>query len=1005
MQRLRSCTVLFTVLAIIGASANAAQVNTNRASAATEHLGRTARGQVDVKTNLTNGAANFVRARGAGDLMPEVSAAKGKAFLREHGSLFGLQDADRQLAELSDVTDDLGQRTITYQQNHNGIPVFGARLKTSVNSAGRLTTVNGSLVQDLSVSVVPNLSSSDASVRAIDHVRRSAGPRVLGALATSRGTLYVYNAGFVRHRTGRDQLVYEVEVSGDNLREFIYVDAHSGKIADQITGIYDAINRRIYDGGFGPAFQVWQEGEATPTGIAAWDNLIDFSLDTYNLSSSISNGSYLSWDGVDGIMHAVNNDPAINCPNAQFTGSYIRFCNGTTTDDIVGHEWFHGYTQATHGLIYLNQSGALNEAYSDIFGEVIDFLNGDGTDSPNTPRSEQGCSVFGDSGAPSLDVTSPAEVAGSYFVGGATFNPAGVLPVTADVVAAVPNEACIAVDGTVSGNIALIDRGTCDFTTKVLNAQAAGAVGVIIVNNQGDEVITMGGAAVGITIPSVFIGLSDGTALKNATNVSATLALGSANDNSYRWLTGEDASAFGGAIRDMWTPGCFGDPGKVSDPQYDCDLDGSDSGGVHTNSGIINHGFSLLVDGGTYNGQTIGAIGLTKATHLYWRTMTTYQTPVSGYADHAAALQASCADLIGVNLHTLSTDLDLTAPSGEMINATDCAQVDKIVLALELNQQPVQCGFETLLAQDPPDLCGPGETISTVIDESFDSGLNGWSVGRRAIVNPATFDAPDWAIVGNLPFGRPGQAAFGSDPIIGNCISDIEAGVTYLQSPVFNVPANGRLVFEHSLSTEQDYDGGNLKASVNGGSYQLVPSSAFDYNAYNGALFLSDNPMGGEQAFHGADGGTFLSQFGESHVDLTAIANPGDQVELRFEMGTDGCNGLIGWFVDRVRTFSCQAGDVDTDNDGISDDADNCTLVPNADQRDTNGDGFGNICDADLDNNGAVNFLDLGILKSVFFSVGDQDADFNGDSLVNFLDLGIMKASFFLPPGPSGLVP
>ena len=60
--------------------------------------------------------------------------------------------------------------------------------------------------------------------------------------------------------------------------------------------------------------------------------------------------------------------------------------------------------------------------------------------------------------------------------------------------------------------------------------------------------------------------------------------------------------AFGGAIRDMWNPTCYGDPGKVSDAEYYCRTD--DSGGVHSNSGVVNHGYALLVDGGTYNGVT-----------------------------------------------------------------------------------------------------------------------------------------------------------------------------------------------------------------------------------------------------------------------------------------------------------------------------------------------------------------------------------------------------------------
>lgn len=96
--------------------------------------------------------------------------------------------------------------------------------------------------------------------------------------------------------------------------------------------------------------------------------------------------------------------------------------------------------------------------------------------------------------------------------------------------------------------------------------------------------------------------------------------------------------------------------------------------------------------------------------------------------------------------------------------------------------------------------------------------------------------------------------------------------------------------------------------------------------------------------------------------------------------------------------------DSDTDGDGLNDAKDNCTKVANADQRDTDGDGYGNMCDADLDGSLVVNFADLALLKEAFFS-NDPDADFDGSGTVNFNDLGIMKAAFFQPPGPSGLVP
>jgi subtilisin-like proprotein convertase family protein len=97
---------------------------------------------------------------------------------------------------------------------------------------------------------------------------------------------------------------------------------------------------------------------------------------------------------------------------------------------------------------------------------------------------------------------------------------------------------------------------------------------------------------------------------------------------------------------------------------------------------------------------------------------------------------------------------------------------------------------------------------------------------------------------------------------------------------------------------------------------------------------------------------------------------------------------------------STQGAIEDTDGDGVADDVDNCTLTVNPDQRDTNGDGFGNACDADLNDDCVVNFVDLGLLRSVFFTA-DADADFNGDGTVNFVDLGLMRLSFFGPPGPA----
>lgn len=107
---------------------------------------------------------------------------------------------------------------------------------------------------------------------------------------------------------------------------------------------------------------------------------------------------------------------------------------------------------------------------------------------------------------------------------------------------------------------------------------------------------------------------------------------------------------------------------------------------------------------------------------------------------------------------------------------------------------------------------------------------------------------------------------------------------------------------------------------------------------------------------------------------------------------------------------------IDADADGRIDSEDNCVNAPNGpiiadagknSQRDTDGDGFGNVCDTDLNNDRVTNNLDTGIFKAVFLcntqtnpQVDNCDhADFNGDGVVNNLDAGILKKYFLKPPG------
>jgi hypothetical protein len=120
------------------------------------------------------------------------------------------------------------------------------------------------------------------------------------------------------------------------------------------------------------------------------------------------------------------------------------------------------------------------------------------------------------------------------------------------------------------------------------------------------------------------------------------------------------------------------------------------------------------------------------------------------------------------------------------------------------------------------------------------------------------------------------------------------------------------------------------------------------------------------------------------------------------------------WLGDPLMTspLRVNAGD-DADGDGVADARDNCLHLPNADQRDTDGDGFGNLCDADFDGDGRVTAgwgalppgttgdLDR-IQRATAMGPYDPNLDLDGDHDVDVDDASIATLSLFLPPGPSG---
>ena len=130
-------------------------------------------------------------------------------------------------------------------------------------------------------------------------------------------------------------------------------------------------------------------------------------------------------------------------------------------------------------------------------------------------------------GTPTLKATAPAALAGDYAIGLATFGPAideagltGTLVAAldpADAAGPTTFDACSAITNpsSIAGKIALVDRGMCTFVTKTLNAQAAGAIAVVVANNvDGGTPPGLGGDEPAVTIPIVSVTKADGATLR-----------------------------------------------------------------------------------------------------------------------------------------------------------------------------------------------------------------------------------------------------------------------------------------------------------------------------------------------------------------------------------------------------------------------------------------------------------------------------------------------------------
>ncbi|WNG60755.1 peptidase M4 [Archangium gephyra] len=296
------------------------------------------------------------------------------------------------------TVDEDGNTHIRYGQTKNGLPVIGGELLIHKDASGKIFMANGSARDGEIVPAVARISGEAARAAALDNT--------VGRHIASEG-----DARLVYIRSEKDsrlKLAYHVVVTGEGadlpIRDNVYVNALTGAVEATHSEIHSAKNRAVYSSNNGtslPGTLKRSEGGAATGDTHVDDNYahlgttydcysVNFARDSYNGSGAQLRSS----------VHY-----STNYTNAFWNGSQMVYgdSNGVQSAplgkslDVTVHELTHAVTSSESNLTYANESGALNEGLSDIFGAyceswsrgwVVDaavWMVGDDVWTPNTP--------------------------------------------------------------------------------------------------------------------------------------------------------------------------------------------------------------------------------------------------------------------------------------------------------------------------------------------------------------------------------------------------------------------------------------------------------------------------------------------------------------------------------------------------------------------------------------------------------------------------------------------
>ena len=269
--------------------------------------------------------------------------------------------------------DERGHQHLRFQQFHDGLRVVGGQLLLHVDAGRQVYAANG-------------------SARARDHVahqgRIAAEAAVQAAVkgSTARDAVAEGSAQqvYLPLGTGDElRLAYEVRVTGERdgmaARDLVYVDAERGEVLSLHPLIHTVLSRRMYTAANAtttPGTLKRVEGQA-PVGDNHLDTNYERLGETYNCYKTLFNRD--SYDNAGAPLTSTVHYGR-NYVNAYWDGTQMVYGDGDGVTagqfgldpDVTTHELTHAVTSSESNLIYLGESGGLNESMSDIFASVCE---------------------------------------------------------------------------------------------------------------------------------------------------------------------------------------------------------------------------------------------------------------------------------------------------------------------------------------------------------------------------------------------------------------------------------------------------------------------------------------------------------------------------------------------------------------------------------------------------------------------------------------------------------